>query len=458
MRTYTYMFVLLIFLLSSCSSSNDSATIKKIFESATTDTTAYHTLRILSKEYPYRLSGTAISAEGIGYIKGVMEKSGFDTVYLQECYVAHWKRGEQEVGKIISKKMGTKDVNICALGNSVGTPHDGIKASVVEVSSFEELDQLGEKNIKGKIVFYNKAMEYASGNPYEGYGSVVGFRFAGASAASRYGAIAVLVRSVTASIDTFPHTGVMRYENTSEHIPAMAIATKHANLLSSWLKDDPKLQVYIKADCQMLSDEIGYNVIGEVRGSKHPDEIITVGGHFDTWDNTEGAHDDGAGCVQSIDVLRIFNAIGYKPARTLRVVMFIDEEMNQRGGRKYAEVAKQKNENHIFAFESDGGAGKPLGFSFDLDSARFAKISSYRTLFEPYGAGVFVNEGAGVDIEFLKQSHNAALATLYADPTHYFDYHHSGFDTFETIDYKSLQQGGAAMAALIYLVDKYGVN
>jgi hypothetical protein len=138
--------------------------------------------------------------------------------------------------------------------------------------------------------------------------------------------------------------------------------------------------------------------------------------------------------------------------------MFIDEEMNQRGGRKYAEVAKQKNENHIFAFESDGGAGKPLGFSFDLDSARFAKISSYRTLFEPYGAGVFVNEGAGVDIEFLKQSHNAALATLYADPTHYFDYHHSGFDTFETIDFKSLQQGGAAMAALIYLVDKYGVN
>lgn len=432
--------------------------VKKIFNVSTSDSTSYRTLSVLSGEFGSRLAGTKVSLGAIHYIKNLMEHSGFDTVYLQECMVAHWDRGDQEIGEIISGRNGQKRVSVSALGNSVATPPTGISAEVVEVKSFEELDSLGSRAITGKIVFFNKPMTYPEDNPYEGYGSVVGFRFSGASVASRLGAVAVLVRSLTASIDTFPHTGVMRYGDEAFRIPALAISTKHADILSEWLENDPRLKFYMMANCQMLNEEISYNVIGEVRGTKYRDEIITVGGHIDTWDNTPGAHDDGAGCVQSIDVWRILKQIGYRPQRTLRVVMFIDEEMNQRGGRKYAELAKLKNEKHILAIESDGGAGAPLGFSFDTDSATFGKVQRLNKLFEPYDANLFVNEGSGVDIEFLKGINNVILATLYADPTHYFDYHHSAYDTFDKIEFNSLQHGAAAMASLVYLVDKYGVN
>jgi hypothetical protein len=432
--------------------------VEKIFNVSTSDSTSYRTLRVLSNEYGRRLAGTRVSLRAIHYIKSVMEQSGFDTVYLQDCMVAHWDRGDQEIGEIISGRNGQKRVTVSALGNSVATPPLGISAEVVEVKSFEELDSLGSRAITGKIVFFNKSMTYPDDDPYVGYGSVVGLRFSGASVASRYGAVAVLVRSVTASIDTFPHTGVMRYGDEAVRIPALAISTKHADILSQWLENDPRLKFYMKANCQMLKDEVSYNVIGEVRGTRYPDEIITVGGHIDTWDNTPGAHDDGAGCVQSIDVWRILKQTGYSLQRTLRVVMFIDEEMNQRGGSKYAELARANNEKHILAIESDGGAGAPIGFSFDADSLSFCKIQKLSVLLEPYHANLFVNEGSGVDIEFLKGINNVILATLYADPAHYFDYHHSGFDTFQSIDYTSLQHGAAAMASLVYLVDRFGVN
>jgi hypothetical protein len=194
-----------------------------------------------------------------------------------------------------------------------------------------------------------------------------------------------------------------------------------------------------------------------VKGTEFPDEIITVGGHIDTWDITEGAHDDGGGCVQAIAVWKIFHAIGYKPKRTLRVVIFMDEEMNQRGGKKYAEAALLKKEKHLFALESDGGCDRPLGFSFDTTKKYLEKFRSWRELFAPYGITVFVNEGSGVDIGFLKKQ-NVVLAELEADSTHYFDYHHSGYDTFERINKDHLNQGSATLASLIYLVDKYGLE
>jgi len=390
-------------------------------------------------------------------MKGVMEQENFDTVYLQECTVAHWERGRKEVGIIKSTKLGETKLSICALGNSVGTPEKGLSAEVIAVSSFEDLDKLGEKVIKGKIVFFCKPMDSNKVNAFEAYGEVVGFRFAGASVAARYGAEAIIVRSVTTAIDTFPHTGVMRYQNTPKEIPAFAISTKHSDILSKQLADDPKLKLFLKSDCKFLTDEKSYNVIGEVRGTEFPDEIITVGGHIDSWDITEGAHDDGGGCVQSVGVWRIFNELGYKPKRTLRVVMFIDEEMNQRGGRKYAELAKLNNEKHLFALESDGGCDRPIGFSFETDSIRFKKAQPLNKLFEPYSANRFVNGGSGVDIGFLKDQ-NVVLAELMSDPARYFDYHHSGYDTFERVNKDYLNQGSATMASLIYLVDKYGLK
>jgi hypothetical protein len=447
---------LVIFLIG-CSGKNDSEVIADIYKTASNDSSMYHTLRILSANYPNRLCGTPISIKAIEYLKSVMDNENFDSVYLQECYVAYWDRGGREVGKIITSKNGEINLKVCTLGNSVGTPMEGIKSEVVEVKSFEELDKLGEKTIKGKVVFFNRPMDPSKVNSFEAYGEVVGFRFSGASVAARYGAIAVLVRSVTTANDTFPHTGVMRYIDTPKQIPAFSVSTIHAEILSKKLAEEPKLKLYLKSDCKLLADEKSYNIIGVVRGSEFPNEFITVGGHIDSWDNTDGAHDDGGGCVQSIGVWHVFREMGYKPKRSLRVVMFMDEEMNQRGGKKYAEEAKRKNEKNIFALESDGGCDKPIGFTFETTEVVLGKLQSFRNLFEPYGVNVFVNEGSGVDIGFLKDQ-GTVLGELVVDPTHYFDYHHSGYDTFQKINKDFLNQGSATLASLVYLVDKYGLK
>jgi hypothetical protein len=457
MKNARFILIGLVLILFSCASRNDSEVIADIYRTAGNDTSIYHTLQVLSKSYPNRLCGTPISIKAIEYLKGVMEKENFDKVYLQECSVAHWDRGEKEIGIIKSSKLGETKLAVCALGNSIGTPNSGIVAEVVSVTSFDELDKMGEKVVRGKIVFFSKPMDASKINTFEAYGEVVGFRFAGASAAAKYGAVAIIVRSVTTAIDTFPHSGVMRYDDTANEIPAFAVATAHADILSNQLAEDSKLTLYLKSDCKFLPDEVSYNVIGEVKGSEFPNEFITVGGHVDAWDIAEGAHDDGGGCVQSIGVWHTLRNLGYRPKHTLRVVMFMDEEMNQRGGRKYAEEAKLKNETHIFALESDGGCDKPLGFSIEADSVNFAKFKPFQKLFEPYGANVFVNGGSGVDIGFLKER-NAVLAELIADPTHYFDYHHSGYDTFEQVNKDWLNQGSATLTSLIYLVDKYGLK
>ncbi|MHC1705492.1 MAG: M28 family peptidase [Tenuifilaceae bacterium] len=456
MKNRILVLIIVLSTVISCTKKSDSDVIAEIFQVAQIDSTSYHTLRILSNQYGKRLAGTPASIEAIQYMKKVMENSYFDTVYLQECTVVHWYRGDKEEGIVFSNKSDKIKLAVCTLGNSVGTQSNGLKAEVVEVMSYEELAELGDK-VKGKIVFFNEPMDPNKVNTFEAYGEVVGFRFSGASVAAKYGAEAVLVRSVTTALDTFPHTGVMRYSDTPKEIPAFSVSTVHANLLSKMLKEEPNLKLYLKSDCKFLPDEKSYNVVGEVKGSKFPNEFITVGGHLDSWDNSDGAHDDGGGCVQSIDVWRIFNDIGYKPQRTLRVVMFIDEEMNQRGGQKYAELAKLNNEKHIFAIESDGGCDSPLGFSFETDSLNFHKCLALKKYFEPHGINLFVNGGSGVDIAFLKDENNV-LVELIADPSHYFDYHHSGYDTFDKIDRTSLQQGSAAMASLIYLVDKYGFD
>jgi carboxypeptidase Q len=440
-----------------CSPRSDQETVAAVFKIARNDPAPYQTLKVLCEEYPNRLGGTPTSIRAIQYMKRVLEKEKFDSVYLQECTVAHWDRGAKEIGAVFSQKKARIELAVCALGNSVGTPAQGITAGVIEVHSFAELKELGEKSVKGKIVFFNRAMDAGKANPFEAYGEVVGFRFAGASAAARYGAEAMVVRSITTAIDGFPHTGVMRYKDTPREIPAFAVASQDADRLSALLAGDRKLKLYLKSNCRFLGDETSYNVIGEVRGREFPDEIIAVGGHIDAWDISAGAHDDGGGCVQALEVRRIFDRLDYRPKRTLRVVLFMDEEMNQRGGRKYAEAARQKKEKHLLALESDGGCDKPRGFSFDPNGDYVNRIKAYATYFAPYGVNVFVTEGSGVDVEFLK-GQCALVGALLTDPAHYFDYHHSGNDTFEHVDERYLQDGSAAMAALVYFVDRYGLK
>uniref|UniRef100_UPI003B5C7723 M20/M25/M40 family metallo-hydrolase n=1 Tax=Flagellimonas sp. TaxID=2058762 RepID=UPI003B5C7723 len=270
-------------------------------------------------------------------------------------------------------------------------------------------------------------------------------------------AAGVIVRSMTLRLDDYPHTGSMSYGDTpvSERVPAAAISTKGAELLSTTLTLNPDIKFYFKQNCKQFEDVESYNVIGEITGSTHPNEVMVVGGHLDSWDLGDGSHDDGAGCVQSMDVLRLLKETGYRPKRTLRVVLFMNEENGLRGGNKYAEVAQQKNEKHIFALESDSGGFTPRGFSFDCSEENLKQVQSWKSLFEPYLIHMFVKGYSGADIGPLK-SEDLVLAGLRPDSQRYFDHHHAENDTFEHVNKRELELGAATMASLVYLIDKYG--
>jgi hypothetical protein len=260
-------------------------------------------------------------------------------------------------------------------------------------------------------------------------------------------------------MDDYPHTGSMSYGETpvSQRIPAAAISTNDAAYLSGILKMNKDLKLYFKLNSEQHEDVQSYNVSGEITGSEYPEEIMVVGAHLDSWDIGDGAHDDGAGVVQSMEVLRLFKEMGYKPKRTIRVVLFMNEENGLRGGNKYAEVAKSKNEEHIFALESDAGGFTPRGFSFDADKAQFAQIQSWKGLFKPYFIHYFELGGSGADIGPLKQG-DVVLAGLRPDSQRYFDHHHAANDTFEHVNKRELELGAATMASLVYLVDNYGIK
>lgn len=294
-------------------------------------------------------------------------------------------------------------------------------------------------------------------NTFSAYSGCVDQRYSGAAEASKYGASGVIVRSMNLRLDDYPHTGSMGYGDTplNERIPAAAISTKGAELLSTTLKLNPNVKFYFKQNCKQLEDVQSYNVIGEITGSTYPNEIMVVGGHLDSWDLGDGSHDDGAGCVQSMDVLRLLKETGYKPKRTLRVVLFMNEENGMRGGNKYAEVARNKNEQHIFALESDSGGFTPRGFSIDASPENVKQIQGWRDLFEPYLVHMFYEGGSGADIGPLKED-GIVLAGLRPDTQRYFDHHHAENDTFEHVNKRELELGAATMASLVYLIDKYG--
>ena len=400
-----------------------------------------------------------MSAElAVNWTKSEMELMGLDKVWLQPVMVPKWVRGTPEFAYIETSPGKTTKVNICALGGSISTPSAGLKLNLVEVKSFEELEKLGKDKIKGKIVFYNRPMDATLIDTFKAYGSCVNQRYEGAVNAIEYGASAVIVRSMNLSIDDLPHTGSMTYGNipVSDRIPSAAISTKDADLLSSMLKMDNDIKFYFKQNCKQMDDVLSHNVIGEITGSEFPDEYILVGGHLDSWDLGDGSHDDGAGCVQSMDVVRLLKLSGVKPKRSIRVVLFMNEENGLRGAKKYAEEAFKKGENHIFALESDAGAFTPRGFYFEADESNFAQIKSWKKLFKPYLIHFFELGGSGADVGPLKTPNNV-LSGLKPDSQRYFDHHHSSSDTFEHIHKRELELGAATMTSLIYLVDKYGL-
>lgn len=437
--------------------SEDEEQFRAIYDMALTNGKAYDWLNYLSNQIGGRLSGSVQAQEAVEYTKRQMDLLGLDRVWLQPVMVPKWVRGTPEFAYIETKPGITTNVPICALGGSVATPDGGLKAKVVEVQSIEDLEKLGRENVKGKLVFFNRPMDATLIRTFKAYSGCVFQRYGGAAAAAKYGAVGVIVRSLSLKLDDYPHTGSMSYGDTplENRIPAAAISTNAAELLSTTLKLNPDIKFYFRQNSKQFPDVESYNVIGEIRGSEFPNEIMVVGGHLDSWDLGDGAHDDGAGVVQSMDVLRLIKASGYKPKRTIRAVLFMNEENGLRGANKYAEVAKMKKEKHVFALESDAGGFTPRGFSLDCSDENFEQVESWKSLFEPYLIHLFVRGGSGADVGPLKDE-NTVLAGLRPDSQRYFDHHHAATDTFQYVNKRELELGAATMAGLVYLMDKYG--
>ena len=429
--------------------------IQILFKKSLTEGKSYEWLDHLSNKIGGRLSGSLNSQRAIEWSKNELENLGLDKVYLQPVMVPKWIRGTFEYANIETSPGNTINVPVCALGGSISTPLGGLRANVIEVKSFDELSK--KKNqVEGKIVFFNRAMRADLVNTFEAYSEAVDQRVQGAEIAAKLGAVGVIVRSLNLKLDDQPHTGTMSYGTLplSKRIPAASISTNGAELLSSMLSLNKSLKFYLKQNCKNLPDVKSYNVIGEIKGSKYPDEIILVGAHLDSWDLGDGAHDDGAGVVQIMDVPRLLEKINYKLKRTLRIVLFINEENGQRGAIKYSEESKIKKENHVFAIESDAGGFTPRGFSIDSNDEKFKIIENWSTYFKPFFIHYFEKGGSGADISFLKNKNNV-LVGFRPDSQRYFEYHHSENDVFSSINKRELELGAASMASLIYLVDYF---
>jgi hypothetical protein len=437
---------------------NDSLTLKRIADEVLRNRHAYENLRFLCKKVGPRLSGSPRAEKAVQETARMLREAGADSVWLQPCMVPRWVRGEKETALIRYFNNKTRPLNVAALGNSEGTETEGVTGEVVEIRNFRELDSLGALGmIRGKVVFYNYPMDPTQVQTFRAYGQAGAYRGGGPSLAAKWGASAVLIRSLASNLDDYPHTGATRYNDSFPKLAALALSTNDAEFLSNAIRQKQVKSVIIKSNAKMLADVPSHNVVGEIRGSEFPDEVITVGGHLDSWDLGEGAHDDGAGCVQSIEIIRVLKALGYRPKRTIRAVMFMNEENGLRGGQAYAEAARNETgKKFIFALESDAGGFVPRGFGFSGSKAQVARLLSWKPLFHPYGADDLHEGGGGADIGPLR-SLGTVLAGLNPDSQRYFDVHHASSDVFEAVSPRELNLGAAVMAQLLWLVAEYGL-
>lgn len=433
--------------------SEDSIFIRRIANEILTNSKAYDNLRVLTKQIGGRLAGSPQMVKAEQWGLQTLKAANADTAWLQQCLVPHWVRGGKDEAQAIYGNS-KKALDILALGNSIGTGKKGVTAEVIAVKDFDDLEKKKDL-IKDKIVFYNYPFNPTFIRTFEAYGDAVKYRTQGTSRAAQYGAKAVIVRSMSHGENNFPHTGGMRYIDSLPKIAAVAIGLQDADWLDSILQKR-SVSVRLQTNGHFLPDTIGHNVIGELKGSEFPNQYISVGGHLDSWDINEGAHDDGTGIVQTIEILRTLQALGYQPKHTIRFVLFANEENGLRGGTKYAEEAKAKGEQHIFALESDAGGFTPRGFALMASPEQMQKVQSWKDLLQPYGTCDF-SVGAGADVGPLRRELGTAVGELLPDSQRYFDLHHARNDVFEAVNKRELELGAINMAALIYLVDKYGL-
>ncbi len=433
---------------------SDSVFIKKIYTEALSKGESYENLRYLCKEIGPRLSGSENSEKAIQWAKKLLESYGLDSVWLQPVTVSKWERGAAESAKILSK-TGKIKVNVTALGNSEGSGKKGVKGEIIEVASLEDLKSRSDEEVEGKIVFINEKMDLSLISPEDMYSKAGAIRFKGPREASKKGAIGAVVRSLNPSLDDHPHTGTQDYGLNVRKIPAIAISTLDAELLSKKIKEEPGLEFYFRTFSHMIGKVPSHNVIGQINGSESPEEIIVLGGHLDSWDLAEGAHDDGAGTIHSIESIRLIKE-NYTPKKTIRVVLFINEENGLAGGEEYARVAERKGEKHIAALESDSGGFLPQGFQIDGNEKIISEIQNWAPLFKPYDLFKFKKGYGGADIGPLKLQ-GVPLIGLDVSTQRYFEMHHSAMDKFEIVNRRELELGCASMASLVYLIDQYGL-
>ncbi|MBU3743370.1 MAG: M20/M25/M40 family metallo-hydrolase [Sediminibacterium sp.] len=434
----------------------DSIFIKKISDDILRNGKAHELLRQLTKQIGGRLAGSPQAARAVSWGKFTMEMIAPDKVFLQQCMVPHWVRGGTDAGSIIEldKKPYNKKLDVLALGNSIGK--GTVTAPLLAVADFADLEKKKD-SAAGKIVFFNKGFDPTNVKPFISYGQVGVYRRNGPSMAAKFGAVGVMIRSLTESVANDPHTGATAYNDSFPRIPAIAVGPRDADEMWN-LSKKSSLTVSLTTNGKFYPDTIGHNVVGEITGTDFPGEFITIGGHLDSWDVNEGAHDDGAGVVQTIEVMRVLKALGYKPKHSLRFVLFANEENGLRGGSKYALEAEAKREKHIFALESDAGGFTPRGFTVGgLKPAQLQKMQSWVKWLTPYGVTEITNGGGGADIGPLNRLFATPVCELEPDPQRYFDYHHARTDIFENVNKRELLLGAINMAALIYLVDKYGL-
>jgi hypothetical protein len=444
---------LLFWALSFSLCAQDSALIRQIYDEALLRGNAYEDLRQLCKQIGPRLSGSAQAEMAVNWSYEKMNSYNFDRVTKQAITVPHWERGTTESGWFKSANGTLTKVHLLALGGSIGT-NGLLEGEVIEFKQLSDLQKAKSKDIAGKIVFLNQAMDAAQIQTFKAYGACYAIRGNGAVEAGKLGAKAVLIRSLGLPQDEHPHTGSMHYDNGVDKIPAAALATNDANALSAALQKG-NVQFYLEMDCRAYADAPSFNVMAELKGSKFPDKIITIGGHLDSWDTGEGAHDDGAGVIHCLEALRILKVLGYQPTHTIRVVFFMNEENGNQGGQQYAKWVLANQEKHIAALESDRGGFAPRGFNLDGPDNLLSLLQSFEPALRPYDLHIFEKGYGGVDIGPLKTTYpGIPLFGFVPDSQRYFDYHHAPSDVFEAVNKRELELGAAAIASFIYLLDQ----
>jgi len=440
---------------------SDALMVRHIYDDILTSGSCYDWLYAMTKDIGPRFSGTEGAAKGVSYTADILESLNVDEVRLQDVKVQSWDRGDFTEVAYVNHPNGTKIYPSLALGGSVATRKKGVKGELIEVFSLDTLELLGEAGLKDKVVFFNRPMNPKQIRTFNAYGGAVDQRVYGATRAAKYGAKAAIIRSMTTLLDDVPHTGTMYYEpDTPKKIPGIAISTNAAEELSMMLKTQKKVEICVKNSSTQLDSVMSHNVIGEITGSEFPNEIILIGGHLDSWDVGEGAHDDGSGCVHALQVIETLKRLNYTPKRTIRCVMFMNEENGLAGGRKYSAESDAAGEFHLAAIESDSGGFTPRGFSCDADTSvfktYFKDLNGFLPILENYD--LFLKKGgSGADISPLK-SQKGLLIGLRPDSQRYFDYHHTANDVFEVVNERELKLGAAAMTSLVYLIDKYGIG